>query len=161
MLMAMEQMTDNEHAQLQQLAASANQEHARRARIVLLSQAGRSDAEIAAELNISRKTAWRWRIRFTQFGIDGVASERPRTGRKPKIHDQVAGRIIDTTLSVKPPEGNRWSTRRLAEYLGVSRAMVHRVWQRNGINPSNGIFPSNDIFPSSGNSTSGDVAPRE
>ena len=28
------------------------------------------------------------------------------------MHDQVAGRIIDTTLSVTPPDGARWSTRR-------------------------------------------------
>jgi transposase len=166
MFVAMEQMTDNEQVKLQQLAASPNQERARRARIVLLSQAGRSDAEIAAELNVSRKTAWRWRIRFAELGLDGIVSERPRTGRKPKVHDQVAGRIIDTTLSVKPPEGNRWSTRRLAEFLGVSRAMVHRVWRRNGISPSNGIFPSNDIFPSNGipfsengDSTSNDSSP--
>jgi transposase len=136
MFVAMRPMTDSEQSRLQQMAASANPVCARRARIVLLSREGRSDAEIAAALHVSRKTAWRWRSRFAELGFDGIMRERPRTGRKPKVHDQVASKIIDTTLSVKPPAGNRWSTRRLAEYLGVSRAMVHRVWRRNGICPS-------------------------
>lgn len=135
---AVEQVTDGDRVRLQEMAASDNRDRARRAQIVLLALQGRSDAQIAASLGISRKTAWRWRIRFAQHGFDGVERERPRTGRKPKIHDQVARQIIETTLSVEPPDGNRWSTRRLAQYLGVSRAMVHRVWRRNGIAPPNG-----------------------
>ena len=138
MLVAVEQVTGGDRARLQQIAADDNHERARRARIVLLVLQELSDAQIAAALGISRKTAWRWRNRFHQDGVDGIERERPRTGRKPKLHDQVARQIIDTTLSVPPPEGGRWSTRRLAQYLGVSRAMVHRVWRKNGIAPPDG-----------------------
>lgn len=135
---AVRPVTDIDRARLQEMAAGTSRERARRAQIVLLALQGRSDAQIAAALGISRKTAWRWRIRFALHGFEGVERERPRTGRKPKVHDQVARRIIDTTLSVAPPGGNRWSTRRLAEFLGVSRAMVHRVWRKNGIAPPPG-----------------------
>lgn len=132
---AVGQVSDIDRTRLQQLAAGDHHERARRANIVLLVLQGRSDAQIANALNISRKTAWRWRIRFAHHGIEGIEHERPRTGRKPKVHDQVARRIIDTTMSVEPPEGDRWSTRRLAQFLGVSRAMVHRVWRKHGIAP--------------------------
>jgi transposase len=143
MVSVVEQVADSDCERLQQLAAGEDREQARRAQIVLLALQERSDAEIAVLLRISRKTAWRWRNRFSQHGFAGIEHERPRTGRKPQLHDRVARRIIDTTMSVQPPEGGRWSTRRLARFLGVSRAMVHRVWRRNGIAPPvhNGTSP--------------------
>ncbi len=135
---AVGQETDFDCVRLQRMAAGDNRERSRRAQIVLLSLQGRSDAQIAAALGISRKTAWRWRIRFAQHGVAGVERERPRTGRKPKVQDQVTRQIIETTLSVQHPDGARWSTRRLAQFLGVSRAMVHRVWRKHGIAPPSG-----------------------
>lgn len=44
-------------------------------------------------------------------------------------------KILDTTLKTRPPDGTHWSVRILARQLGVSRAMVHRVWQRYEVKP--------------------------
>lgn len=120
---------------LEHMAAGADHKLSQRARIVLLAIRGESDVQISAALKISRKTCWRWRTRFVAGGLAAIESELPRTGRKPTIRDHVAQLIIDATLS-GPPEGEaRWSTRRLAKALGVSRAMVHRVWREHGLPP--------------------------
>jgi transposase len=130
-----EQVSEEILIRVQELAGSDNLELSRRAQIILLTFEERSDAEISQALGISRKTAWRWRSRFRESGLEGIERERPRTGRKPRRREEVSQRIIETTLSVSPPEGRSWSTRRLAQYLGVSRAMVHRVWRKYGITP--------------------------
>ena len=35
----------------------------------------------------------------------------------------------------KPAATTHWSTRTLAEHLGLSATAIRRVWQRNGIKP--------------------------
>jgi transposase len=124
-----------ERVLLERLANSRQPTISRRAHIVILVNDGRTDAQIADQLGISRKTAWRWRTRFAAEGIAVIEREKPRTGRKPWLRDQVARMIIETTLMVRPENASAWSTRRLAKHLGVSRGMVHRVWRIHGIVP--------------------------
>lgn len=120
---------------LEQLTVGADRPLALRARIVLLANQGQPDAQIAMLLRISRKTVWRWRTRFAESGFAAIERQKPRSGRKPTMRNEWAGRIIETTLSVQPHDGARWTTRRLAEALGISRGMVHRVWRDFGITP--------------------------
>lgn len=126
---------------LEHLAASSDRKLSRRARIALLSDQGQSDSQISAALGVSRKTVWRWRTRFASGGLAAIERERPRTGRKPRLREQVAQLIIEKTLSAPPDDAPRWSTRRLAEALGVSRAMVHRVWRQHGVVPPGSSSP--------------------
>ena len=45
-------------------------------------------------------------------------------------------KIVDATLKSRPGDGStHWSVRMLARQLGISRTMVHRVWQRHDIQP--------------------------
>jgi transposase len=46
-----------------------------------------------------------------------------------------AARFIEATLHEKPANATHWSTRTLARALGVSRSLVHRIWQANGLKP--------------------------
>lgn len=120
---------------LEQLAGSDNPTTALRARIVLLSQKGYGTAEIASALGVSRKTVWRWRTRFDKGGLEEVTKIPRRSGRRPTVRRSVESKIIDTTMNQPPTQGRRWTTRLLAQTLGVSRAMVHRVWKEAGITP--------------------------
>src|SRR5205807_2984200 len=122
-------VVDDECVRLERMAASKDRALARRAKVVLLANQGMTDAQIGDALGSSRKTAWRWRTRFAAGGIAQIECERPRSGRRPVVRERVARMIIETTLRVRPENASCWSTRRLAEVLGVSRAMVHRVWR--------------------------------
>ena len=106
-----------------------------RAKIVLLAAAGQANNDIAARLGTDRQTVGRWRRRFALRRLPGIFQDAPRSGRRPTRRDRVARRIIEVTTQERPPQATHWSTRTLAEHLGVSRAMVHRVWQANGLKP--------------------------
>jgi len=44
-------------------------------------------------------------------------------------------KILDTTLKTRPPDATHWSVRTLAARLGVTRTLVHGVWQRFDVQP--------------------------
>jgi putative transposase len=106
-----------------------------RAKIVLLADAGHANLGIAAQLGIERHTVRRWRNRFAAEGVDGIAKERGARGRKPTKRRRHARRIIETTLNTTPPNATHWSIRTLAKHLGVSIAMVQRVWREHKLQP--------------------------
>src|SRR5262249_56881858 len=55
-----------------------------RARIVLLAARGRPNAAIAAQLGITIDTVRKWRSRFAEHGLAGLAG-RPRSGRPRRL----------------------------------------------------------------------------
>jgi len=106
-----------------------------RARIVLRAADGLDNLGIAAELGTGRLTVARWRNRFATGRLAGIERDAPRGGRAPTTRSRVAQRIVEATTQTTPPDATHWSTRTLAETLRVSRSMVHRVWQANGLKP--------------------------
>ncbi len=106
-----------------------------RARIVLLAAEGVRNIEIAARLGIHNDTVGRWRTRFAEQGSEGIRKDQPRGGRKPTARMAVESAIIKKTTREKPSNATHWSTRTLAEEMGVTQSMVHRVWKANGLKP--------------------------
>lgn len=106
-----------------------------RAKIVLLAAQGWLNKDIAVEVGVGRDTVGRWRERFSKHGLTDIEKDAPRGGRRPTVRNRVARRIIETTTQKKPENATHWSTRTLAEHLGVSRSMVQRVWKANGLKP--------------------------
>ena len=106
-----------------------------RAGIVLLAADGKENKDIAQELGTNRLLAGKWRRRFAEKGLAGIQKDAPRGGRKPKVREAAAARIIEWTTRKKPNNATHWSTRTLAAELGVSRSMVNRVWRVNGLKP--------------------------
>lgn len=109
---------------------------ATRARIVLLAADGVPNTEIAARTGSSRPTVLKWRGRYVESGIDGLADE-PRPGREPVI-DEVS--VLAETLADKgkPPQhlgASHWSSRLMADRLGISFASVARIWRKWNIQP--------------------------
>jgi transposase len=106
-----------------------------RARIVLLAASGRENKDIAVQIDATPLLVGRWRKRFVQLGLPGIAKDAPGRGRKPVARDAVATKIIEMTTQQRPPNATHWSTRTLATALGTSDSMVRRVWQANGLKP--------------------------
>ena len=83
----------------------------------------------------------RWRSRFAEHGMAGLADE-PRPGKPPTIPPAVRDEILAITLTEPPTELGitHWSSRLLADRLRrdgkpVSHATVARVWKQFGIQP--------------------------
>ena len=130
-------LTDKERKALSRLANGRRTQVrvVKRAQIVLAAARGLENREIAKELGMTRETIGRWRSRFAETRLDGIIKDLPRSGRKPTKRSKVESRIIRKTTQEKPKAATHWSTRTLAEALGVSQSMVQRVWKANGLKP--------------------------
>src|SRR3954465_4562405 len=124
-----------DQAKLEQLtrASTAPAGVAARARVVLLAAQGVANYEIARRLGMSRPTVNRWRQRYVEQGLDGLADQQ-RPGR-PRSVDRA--RIIAATLTPPPARlgVTHWSSRLLAPRLGVDHATVAVVWKQFGVKP--------------------------
>lgn len=105
-----------------------------RARIVLGSAAGSSDAALAEELDSTRATVGKWRRRFLDRGMEGLLDE-PRSGAPRRIGDAEVEFVVRETLESPRPGAGRWSTRSMADRCGTSSSTVARIWQDFALQP--------------------------
>ena len=100
----------------------------RRSRIILLLAGGLSQAAVASQLGVSRRTVAVWRQRFEEGGPAILQHDRPGRGR-PK--GRSAGAVAAIVAAMEnPPDGqHRWTARALARHVGVSHSTVLRVWR--------------------------------
>jgi transposase len=106
---------------------------AQRARIVLLAADGVPVKDIVERVGVSKPTVIGWKKRFAAQGIGGL-EDRPKPGR-PKRVDEVA--VVLATLE-PPPERlgvTHWSSRLLADQLGISHVWVAAIWKNWGLQP--------------------------
>lgn len=131
-------LRDGDRGPLEALArsASARPSLSQRARIVLMSAEGLTNAEIARRTGATRPTVVNWRKRYAAGGINALG-DLPRSGR-PTTVDELE--VVATTLANggHPPAhlgADHWSSRLLGQHLGISFATVARVWRKWGIQP--------------------------
>lgn len=105
-----------------------------RARIVLGTAAGRSDAALAEELGSTRATVGKWRRRFLDRGMEGLLDE-PRSGAPRQIGDAKVEFVVRETLEASRPGTMHWSTRSMASRCGTSPSTVARIWQDFALQP--------------------------
>ena len=106
---------------------------AQRARIVLLAGEGLGTNEIVRRTGVSKPTVISWKRRYAAEGTGGL-DDRPKPGR-PRTTDDVA--VVLATLE-PPPERlavTHWSSRLLANELGLSNVKVAHVWREYGLQP--------------------------
>jgi transposase len=108
-----------------------------RARILLLSDEGLEDDEIAETLKVSKSTVCRIRKRYCEGGLDFALQEKPRSGAPNKIDGRVEAQLTLLACS-DPPEGrSRWTVRLLADRLvelevvdSISHMSVQRLLKK-------------------------------
>ena len=116
-----------------------------RAKLLLESATGASDVAVAKKHHVNSKTVATWRRRFVERRLDGLYDE-PRVGAPRSITDEKVEEIVIQTLETTPIGRTHWSTRKMAEKAGISRASVSRIWRANGLKPHivRGFKLSND-----------------
>lgn len=107
---------------------------AMRSRIVLAAADGGTNTELAERLGLAITTVRRWRNRFVVDRLDGLLDE-PRPGRPRVVGDEKIAELITATLESTPSDATHWSTRSMAQHLGLSQSMVSRVWRAFGLAP--------------------------
>jgi len=130
-------LSDPQHDQIRQWLAALGtpQQVALRCRIVLAADAGKSEAVIAADLNVNRKTVRLWRQRFLAQGLQGLWEIAPGRGRKATYSAERIKAVIDATLQSKPRGMTHWSCRLMAASQGLSKSTVSNLWRSHNIKP--------------------------
>jgi transposase len=109
-------------------------EDVRRARLILLLAQGKSYLTIRQVLGCNPNYISRWKGRFEVERLAGLYSHHP--GRAvEKRTPALEARILEWTRRPAPDGSTHWSSRKLAQHLGISHMMVARVWQRAGLKP--------------------------
>jgi transposase len=105
-----------------------------RARLILMLDEGRTYAEVEQALGCSSPYITRWKRRFLESRIRGLASRY--VGGRPRVRTAaLEAKILEKTRTQPKDGSTHWSTRKLAAELGVSHMMVARVWARAGLQP--------------------------
>ena len=123
-----------DRAELERLARSRTEpvRGVERAKIVLACLSGAPQAQIAARLSTRPNTVSKWRIRFAQQGIAGLA-DAPRSG-KPKTYGPDLRTKLLAVIETPPPKGQaRWDGQALAKAVGAKKSTVYALLQKEGI----------------------------
>jgi transposase len=77
----------------------------------------------------------KWRGRFVCQRLAGLSDE-DRPGRPRTIADEQAEQVITKTLEEPPPHyDSHWSTRSMAQQVGLSQTAISRIWRAFGLKP--------------------------
>ncbi len=99
---------------------------------MLLASDGMLNTEIADRVGVSRPTVNRWRARYAELGLNGLAADA-----RPGARSVDQREILATTL-VPPPANlgvTHWSSRLLAARLNINHVTIPKAWKAFGTKP--------------------------
>lgn len=137
-------LTDEERTRLDRLtrSGSASARMIRRARTLLLANAGRIDEDISAALGIGVSTVERTRRRYVEEGVEAALVERPRPGAEPKLDPTAQATVIALACTTAPEGRSRWTMQLLADRVvelrlapDISREAIRRLLKKTGSSP--------------------------
>ena len=104
-----------------------------RSRIILAAAAGKSNQQIAGELQLPEVTVSKWRRGFVSRGLEGL-EDAPRSGRPVKHGPEIVQRVQNRACQ-QPQHYSRWSVRTLANDLKLPRSTVHQILVASDLQP--------------------------
>ena len=135
-------LTEEERTELLEFIKSGKKSARKlnRARILLLADDGKTDAEISEALHTGTATVARIRKRFVEGNLERALNEDPRSGGQSKL-DEKALSILETLAHSRPPEGRkRWTVQLLTDRLvelrvvdSISHETVRKEVKKNAI----------------------------
>ena len=129
-------LTDEQRDQLNGIAHSTTMPHAlvQRARMILASAEGLTNAAVARGVGVTPHTVSKWRRRFREAGIQGLHDEL-RPGRPRTYDDDKVAAVINRALQETPDAATHWSTRTLGRAEGIGKSTVQRWCALFGVKP--------------------------
>jgi len=116
-------------------AGSTPQSLAHKCQVILLASEGAANNFIAPQTGLSRPTVIATRAAFAKGGVDALRQRLTRRRSRRIRTPELEQKILDTSLQTRPPDATHWSVRTLARHLGVSRTIIHEVWQKSEVQP--------------------------
>jgi transposase len=109
-----------------------------RARVLLLADDGRIDADIAERVLVVRQTVERVRQRFAEGGLERALYDRPRKGAERLLSPEDEALLVALACSPAPDGQDAWSLQLLADELvamervaSVSKSTISRRLKTN------------------------------
>lgn len=131
-------MTAEQRSVLEEVARATSAPYRKvlQARALLLAADGVGTNEVARRVGTTDDSVRAWRRRFETEGVEGVGRIAPGRGRRSWLPAGTTAEIVRVTLQESPPdESTHWTTRTLAEHLGVGKDTVARVWRDHKLKP--------------------------
>ena len=132
-------LTDDERAQLVRWSRrrKSSQGLALRSRMVLACADGADNKTVAGRLGCAAATVGKWRRRFVEYRLDGLADE-DRPGRPPLISADQVEDVVVATLESTPRHATHWSRAKMAQRTGLSKSTIGRIWRSFDLKPHRG-----------------------
>lgn len=129
-------MTGEEREQLVrwERRRKSSQALALRSRIVLACAEGASNRDVARVCGVSANTVSKWRRRFCELRLDGLADD-PRPGRPATITARQVEEVLVATLESTPENATHWSRSKMAARSGLSESTIGRIWRAFELKP--------------------------
>lgn len=105
-----------------------------RAKIILLTAAGKTADEVTEELKVTKPTVYRWRKRFKDHSLSGL-QDRPRSGQPRKLSEEKVKEVLRMTVESIPDEGTHWSVRLMAKAARITTWQVRQIWKAADLTP--------------------------
>lgn len=115
-----------------------------RARVLLLADEGKKDADIRAQVGVKASFVERTRQRCAAGGIERALNDRPRSGRPPKLDGKQEALLVALTCSDEPEGQATWTLRLLADKMvalevveSISPETVRQVLKKTTLSRGN------------------------
>jgi transposase len=134
-------ITAPEREALERWARGHDRRLAGRAAAVLASADGVSNKEVASRCAMTKQTVGKWRARFRARSLQGLYDD-PRPGAPRRITDEQVAKVIRLT-GERAPNGAAWTTRSMAQAVGLTQTAISRIWRTHGVRPEPGRASGN------------------
>ena len=125
-------LTDEQRSALERMANSTSlaARQVNQARALLWAGEGVANEEIARRCGVDADAVRRWRRRFAETGVDGVGVIAKGRGRTSWLPEGTVAEVVRVTLEEAPDDtSTHWTTRSMAERLGIGKDTVARIWR--------------------------------
>src|SRR5919202_6287085 len=131
-------VSDEQRASLERMAGSTSLPHRSvvQARALLLAADGAGTNEVARRCGTTNESVRAWRRRFEIEGVEGGGRIAAGRGRKSWLPPGTVAEVVRVTREEKPDDtSTHWTTRSLADRLGIGKDTVARIWRAHKLKP--------------------------